>query len=427
VREEPLHGLSGRPPDPWNICIDSSDINYGTYFCNYCGIYHDEATRSREHIIPEALLNKNYVLPNVCRFLNNYMSHAFEKDVIASEPMREIMLRVSPKSTHILVGDAVLPDGRRFNRWIRQGTQVLGNIPRTKTVSTVPIRVKKRSGEFLDYDIDLPFELISELDGAHHLLKVERTRKKAKESVGRILTYLQECSINPGTNPGLQHFLEEHDATFPSPREVLLTEELARRTEEKFDDVKVEFTVDTEKWLKFYIKMAWTHARKTLGRSLLNNDLANWLFSYLTHEYVTGNPCDQLKSLLREAVSIGGQDYYFWRHRPDETLDRVRQLPDSVRELCEPAAVRRLENLKTALTIATFGVKVDADFFNTTDCRFHSLRFVEIPIGIRENPQEQTGLGTACRIELFGGLYYSTVIVADSVIHDDEHKVVIQF
>lgn len=67
-----------------------------TFDCVYCNHSHPTSAKSDEHIIPRALLNKNYVLQGVCARTNHYFSHAFEKRVLHLPVVEELLLMFEP-------------------------------------------------------------------------------------------------------------------------------------------------------------------------------------------------------------------------------------------------------------------------------------------------------------------------------------------
>jgi hypothetical protein len=95
----------------------------------------------------------------------------------------------------------------------------------------------------------------------------------------------------------------------------------------------------------------------------------------------------------------------------------------------EPVALQRLDNLRLALSLAKVGFiqPDDKTWDDMSKLRTHRLEFVAFPIADRGNPTEETGLGTACNIELFGGIFSGRVVIADRIIHSDSRPIRIDF
>lgn len=392
------------------------------YYCIYCHSEHSDNTRSKEHIIPEVLHNKNYCLSNVCRRLNNYMANSFEKQVVKSQPITHIDLRMFPMPNKVHAGtERSESTGQEYVHWIENGKGIRSSKPRFEMISQFPILLHRRNGTEVRFDLKLPFEVRVLVASGDRLTPRAQMEPEANE---KIRNYLKEFGDDPSINTELQAFLQQNDAQLPSFDSVILHGVRTPIT----DDVPYQQTVsiDQEKWLKFYMKIAWTYAARVLESSVLDNPVANWILWYITTGDVPEASAMSSPDLFNP-VEIEGKSYFFWRDEPTRSLQRVTELSNDARPLLEPIAEERIKSLAKATNHAyTVFKPVDDDILShLNEYQYHSLEFVENVIFNKD--LFSYSLPCTCKIALFGGIFEGYVHLSNRRISPNVPPLTLKF
>jgi len=403
------------------------------YICNYCNIEHEDDTKSEEHIIPKSLLNKTFVLKNVCKRTNNLIAHAVEKKILESDLVREILLRIEPHRKDVFVGKIVTETGEKHDRWINnKGQQILADRPRYERKSSITISVKKRTGELIDFDLKLPFDMITGGYASNNFWDKTDPAKKAKESVKQLQDYLDKCLKTPETNQELKAFLEENNAELRE-KEIVLIEEKLLAQEKLFDNLEINLKQDQEIWAMFFLKIAWTYSCRQLGREALKNNLSESILNFFSKNYLLINGdlnTTPLKKILRGPTTIKNENYYFWEYSIEKTQDFFEKFPESLKAEFKPVLEARIRGFEISKSLMFYGIKKDFSNINCLDktLRKHRIKFIAMDISYpNEDSSNQKKQATGCEIELFGGIIYAQILISESVIHTEELSIEICF
>ena len=143
-----------------------SDRGMRSRRCNYCGIDHPVGELSDEHIIPRFLLNESYVLPDVCKRVNNFIACSFETPVRQDGPLRNVVVYFDPaaRGKRIHMGQVETDDGGTADVWFEDGREHL--VPRPTYLETDELRVsaERPDGSVVSTLTRVPFKFVV---GAH--------------------------------------------------------------------------------------------------------------------------------------------------------------------------------------------------------------------------------------------------------------------
>jgi|GEM_PF-4705409 len=365
-------------------------------------------TRSEEHIIPEALGNKKHTLPNVCRRLNNYMACSFETHVITTPAMKHALLLVEPRpKKNIYLGTAKTARGTTEHRWLVQGQEILSSLPEYEETSEVIVSTTDNSGKSVELKIELPFKVLKYAkSGPASDLKAERRIRKEREDLSR---YFKELVANPQINPRFNKLLQENNARLGDLRSVEATTKPGQELRGVVKDLlPLEHPLNEESWAKFFMKIAWTHAHKTLGPLTLQNPIGNKILSYILSGHFQPPELAQRTPELFRSATVDGETLYFWSRHPRESLTVAEQLttPD-LQYYLVPAARRRIQSLNEHVSLLKIKTPVLPNL-NTADIepfKRHTLKLLDIQVDNQPHG--------ACHIMLFGDLFEAIVLISD--------------
>lgn len=387
------------------------------YDCNYCGVEHAIATRSREHIVPEKLLNSSLILPDVCAFWNNFFARAFETAVCDSDFVSEILLELTPPSERprkaIKLGTVQTARQTTEDIWLVGGEHTLRPKLARHPTNILPIQAFDDQGLPHAIDIELPFNITAGGTGDEH--EMARFRSRIAEERQRILAYLQRLARDPAQDPTLAGQLRARGLHLREPKSVEVEENIVDRVPggPVSDLVPREYALDAVPWVKFYMKIAWCFACKTLGRDVLLALGGGIVLAYLRSDLVPTELVDEVRRVdgpsadkLFRSASLGGQQTWIWRENAAATETALQLLPASVSSLVTPIATLRLAGERNLAAWAILG-SATLERPLGPQHRVHSLRLRTELLG------DQAVV--ACDVSLFGGLLSATVQLTPSV------------
>jgi hypothetical protein len=136
------------------------------------------------------------------------MAHAFEKRVLRSAMMQELLLLFSPPKQPVFRGPVTADSRNVYSRWILpSGQEELANLPSYQETDRVAVPIELPDGSQISFELQLPFGLRSSASGPPRLL-ADRHRRIVKDR-DRLLSYLSNLVADPTQNTGLAQFLEE--------------------------------------------------------------------------------------------------------------------------------------------------------------------------------------------------------------------------
>lgn len=375
------------------------------FHCVYCNRLHPMDYNTDEHIVPEGLYNKNYVLLNACSFINNYMAHSFENRVMKSPPVEEIKLMIRPPKKPIHRRKIPISLGFEVAQTIfPSGECNVVQLPQYISSDIIDIAVKASSGESVYHKLKLPFPIIN-ITGSPRFINPDRAFKKFEQV---LLSYLKSLSENPSLDPVFENFLKENGATFDSkefkiaaketknPQIIIPPEELA-----------IKSNIDDEALYKLFFKIAWTHGAKQLGRNALSNPIAEWIFSYITSGHIKSKKLIRnYPDLCSNSIAIENQEYFFWKYGINETLDWIeKNTEEGNRNYIMHHHIDRVQQFNIASQFIKVSNPIDL-IDNTLRARSKEFSFHEL--GLKTLHVQGTPI-TVCSIKLFGGILTATV------------------
>jgi len=381
-----------------------------SYLCPYCGLEHDEDTASNEHIVPEALFNKNYVLKPVCKMWNHFMSFSFEQDMLRSKMFRELRLVFQKPTGSKRVGEVTDVSGQKYERYFENGREILKKKPSLESENTLTIRALARDGRVLEFELVLPFEIHRRVTGSTEMIRREKLNAKVAEQLESALDYVRSLADDASKRPSeLADFLRANEAEMLRPKRGHIDFEWTERPAELVESLADErFAIDDEKARKFFLKIAWTHACKQLGRSALNGPFATFILEYIRSGWVREVHA-RLAPALFDQRTIEGHDFFLWSDSPVVSAEKCDALTRATREEIEPQALKRLSQFHNVRNLISFA-PVTLDFDHSRD--YPELRYHELEL---RHDSIRGVEGLCCRIALFGGTCSALVLLATEV------------
>jgi hypothetical protein len=385
----------------------------GVFACVYCGHAHTRDSMTDEHVIPRALLNRNYVLRGACRRLNNYFSHAFEKRALQLPVVRELLLLFDPPRRPVFRGDVAAPDGRTFQRWVLpRGRMEIGELPTYTQTNKATVEIELPTGTRQPIEITLPFSMTASVTGLDRLLN-DRARITERDRQ-RLHEYLVELAKNPQANEDLSRALAATGGRFPPPRAVEVRESrLASAPPVQPESLTQELAGDDELLTKLFFKIAWTHAAKQLGRPALANRTSQWILEYLTTGHVIDSRIVKLApDLFTVPVEIDGRPYAFWK----SDLRTSARAILAIEQRAERATLERLFDYRAKrfqfgqqfIRVEHIPSIDDEVRTQVAERRYHELELTTVEAG--------AGKATVCHVRLFGGSLKAMVQLSEEPV-----------
>jgi hypothetical protein len=380
------------------------------FTCLYCDCEHPDGDESDEHIIPEALFNRRYVLGPVCKKWNNFMSFSFEQDMLRSKMFRELRLVVDRPGGRKRVGEVTDVNGQQYERYFEYGREILKRKPVGQSANTIIVKARTEDGRVLDFELAVPFEVFRQIAGSTDMIKTEKITAKFDAELQRVLRYLTELADDPGSHPAdLAQFLAGHDAKLLRPKGGKVEHEWTDTPAVLVDNLAPEsFTVDHEHARKFFMKIAWTHACKQLGRHALNGPFARFMIEYVRSGWVVPAKAAFAPDLFDRRM-IDGTDMFLWAHPPAMSETVCAALDEDAKRELWPLARERLAQFHTAGNLISF-LPVVLNFDHRLDYPEVRLHDLELRSGSVRGVD-----GLSCRISLFGGTCVATVLLSTEV------------
>jgi len=126
------------------------------FFCNYCMLEHDDPFASKEHIVPEKLLNSSHTLPNVCNTINRFMALSFEQVFNADPFVGDVLFHFSPPLDQEKLryhGTVTTKRGTIEHRYSQNGKEFLADQPSYQFETQIPINVKTKDGKEVTFHV----------------------------------------------------------------------------------------------------------------------------------------------------------------------------------------------------------------------------------------------------------------------------------
>jgi len=393
----------------------AEDGTFDTFNCVYCGHVHPRDWYTVEHIIPQSLNNKNYVLNAACRRINNFMAHSFEKRIMQFELIKEILFLVNPPRKPVFRDNLETSLGVNITRWVLPSGKVeFAELPKYSETNYIQLSVKGRSGENFPYSLKLPFLIKSGVSGIPRM--IASRHRHSEDGRQQITKYLTELSENPSIDKDFEKFLQEIGGTFTF-KEVSVVETASQGTPIALpSELAKTMVIDNETLFKLFLKIAWTHAVRQFGIELLSGPIAKWILDYLATGYIEDNELIRsCPALFTNPVKIEDEEYVFWKYGLDETLSFIMQVPD---ELDRSDLLRyhkfRYQQFESASRLISFNAipKIDDELrARRNELCYHNLSLKTIEVSGR--------LITACCINLFGKLFEVKVQLSDEPITEN--------
>lgn len=387
-----------------------------TFICSYCNQSHPIEWKTNEHIIPKALKNENYVLPNACRKLNNYMSHSFEKKVLQFGIIKLILLLIDPPTNPTYFTEVQTDLDRKVHGYILPSRQLeLTEHPTYLEKNTIELLINGNDGETHPFNLILPFYYKGGITGIPRMV-VERNRVIEQEK-NKINKYLKELSENPEINKPFNEFLQKIKGEYIFEPLNIKENELPANPPIEFPKPIVQsIAVDNESLFKLFLKIAWTHANKQFGAEKLSNSITNEILQYLT----TGHILDydlikEVPELFTKPIKIENEDYVFWKYGLDETIEKIDQVSNRIdTDNLRGYHIERFQQFDSIqqLVIFNYVKRFDPEFMKT----IHEYRFHNISLRTEEFAGQYT---TVCHMQLFGGIFDVMVKLSESPLMDN--------
>lgn len=407
--------FDGMPEARCNMTWGMSDLRESTthagsrFNCNYCGYPHPSTEFSREHVVPQALLNKNYVLNDTCGFVNNYFANAFETSARHVEVIKELLLLFDPSKKPVFRGPATSSSGTEMTRWVVNGRSELYGPTSQQLGRECNIKITLPSGERVPFTLQLPFEIIKRATGP--LWSHERRVASDKK---RVEAYLRELVENPDLDTRLARELRTTGGKFErSTKGVMLEPQASSKgLPETF---RVNLPGDDELLTKLFYKIAWCYAVKTLGRQLvMAQPFASGMFRFLMSEHIADvRFVDAFPKLFSNPRSIQGAPYHFWRYDLETTEREISKFSAHPHfyALMRLYDYRRMKAQFVRSYIRFDNIPIDDEFLDTLGAR----RFHRLSLKTENNNSISY---TTCDVSLFGGALSATVPIAEEILCD---------
>jgi hypothetical protein len=381
------------------------------FLCNYCGVPHDDAAHAVEHIIPEVLLNGALKLTGTCRRWNNFFARSFESPVCADDFMRELLLMFVPERAagkEMYLGEVNTNRGTTEHRYFKNGREELRDRPTKRAARQISISAFDAAGREHPLEISLPFDIVVGATGDSRFL--EKQLRNATNQVEAVKQYLTGLSRDPSIDPALHAELQERGLSLRPPKSVSL--DAARRPigpEQVIDDIlPKEFPLNAERWVKFYLKIAWCFACARVGRQKLSElgglsvleHLQSGALDPMLVAAVTGANSQLAAALFRDAI-IDGETTWLWRSDiPTATasIQSEATLQEKLRLELERTHRGRAASHARAAPLVKFRFE-PLDGGMTEEAR-REHRFHELVLVVDSAPG---GLVLCCWVNLFGG------------------------
>ena len=382
-----------------------------TFYCNYCSVHHPNNWNSDEHIIPEALKNRNYVLKNTCKRLNHYMSFLYETKAFSLDIVKEVLLIAEPPQKPVYRGKVENSLGKNIFPYIQpSGKMTIVEHPTFTITNSIELNVKGADGENYKYDLVLPFSFKNSISGPREMLDPNKT---SQAELAKVSEYLRTLSKDVSINPGFETFLERIGATFNYGDCRVEIAEVAPSEEILFLKIKQYFNSDNEVLFRLFLKIAWTYAVKAIGLENLQNPIANSIIYYLKSGHFLDFDLVQKAPDFFKKAKIVGKEYIFWKHGLDDTLLKIQDVEDKQlsSDLFEAYYHRRMQFDFARACLIGFSVteELDDDFReNNSNLKTHSLE-------LKNLISNDTAI-TVCHIKLFGGFFDATVQISGGAI-----------
>jgi hypothetical protein len=381
------------------------------YICNYCGIEHDNATRSIEHIVPEKLLNSSLVLPNVCRFRNNLYARAFETAVTSSKFMGEVLLEFMPVKQRpriVHLGEVETERRTKEHLWLVNGEHRLRDLPTRATTTVLQIQAFDEFGNSHSIEVELPFAITSRVTGDEHA--VGEFRRKVEKERRKVFDYFTQLAVDPTKNAPLFVELEARGLHLRPPKEVAFEEASAQKCAggPVSDILPTLHSIERLPWTKFYMKIAWCFACLQIGRSALQqlggDAILDFLVSDVVPERLVGLVTTDYKltEYLFRKASIDGQLVWLWRadgREAGQLANRVQLPEDLVQALDERQRTEAF--LTNYIHFKQPGALDRAAGVPGPQHRHHRIT---LRVDVRDS-----GAALVCDVSLFGGILEATI------------------
>jgi hypothetical protein len=243
------------------------------YHCAYCNELHDDATMAIEHIVPRVLLNDKLVLPDTCRWWNNFFARSFEGTVTTSEYITDLLRAFDPnarKGGPWYLGTVETHRGTTEHRWLKNGVEFLGPAPSNRVdTHDLPVVLRDASGREIRVEIPIPFPVTTQAQGPSD--RLEKIRTRAEANWGRAEEYIAELVADPSKNPAFAKVIAASGISLDSGATVGRTVATipAGPPQVVADILPKRYPIVHELWSKFYLKIGWCFAAKKLGASAL--------------------------------------------------------------------------------------------------------------------------------------------------------------
>lgn len=390
-----------------------------TFHCLYCQISHLSELRAEEHIIPKALFNKNYILTDTCRKVNNYMAHSFEKRVLQLEPIKELLLLFGPPANPVHRGQVNTSFDKEVHRYILpSGKDELVEHPKYSSIDSIGIPITIESGEILMYNLKLPFSVVNEMTSIPRM--AENRSKYYEREKSLISGYLKDISENPGLDKNFEGYLKKVKGKFTF-KGINVIEEKREGIETQLKEAPTQtFQMDLEILFKLFLKIAWGHGAKCFDLSWPTSHLARWIISYLSSGSIDDKELlNKYPHLFTESVSIEKENYSFWKFDMSESFSIIQKIPDRKhkKKLIDLHNLRFNQfRLASQLISYTDRVGIDETYRLQKDImRYHELIITNMVVHNKEV--------AVCIIRLFGEVFEVVVQIANDAIAIEKESV----
>lgn len=377
-----------------------------TFFCNYCRLFHPIDWRSEEHIIPKSLNNKNHVLKNSCKRVNNFFVKSFENQFKELSLIEETLLTITPPREHTY-RDRMLVDGNiETMRFITPTGEyeLIEEVKYSMGNQINLINLKNKDGESFDFKLTLPFEIIIGITGVDRVIK----KKKVYSQTNEVEKYLQQLSLNSEINPEFHNFLKKIDGTFSS-KEVKFEEIRLPPQESKIiPNLQYKYELDDLLVIKMFFKIAWTHSCLKLGIDNLSNPISNWILRYLISDYIFDNELPNSYNDLFHTIILEEKEYKIRKYNLDKTKSIIETIES--KEI-KNDFVRYYNYISQQLIyskqLISFSIFRNDGTMEEMQERLRTSRFHVISLIIVDNQ-------TLCNVKLFGGFLEANILISET-------------
>jgi hypothetical protein len=326
-----------------------------------------------------------------------------------------------PTNGELFVGTAQRPSGKTYKRFLGKDGFLLYPDQVAVNSDRFVLNIPTLDGATVAVTIKLPFERLEEVSGATKRIPIDRLEKRIELQRREIEEYLQRLLATPSIDPDFAAALSglNCDLMGLGPPEISVRGTSTTSEVEAITDASdVDVGAPTEALAMLLGKIAWTHACKALGPTVIHDGAGAELFLCLCSTHVliddeAGLLGEKQKIVSRLDANVPDGDtsrretFYVWSADSKRASDEVAQAgwPDHIRIQFEAELLRRrgvFLELSRFVWVDSIPETTQAEVIKAP--RWHELQFLvgaEAPNG-----------GTAVAVRLFGGVVSGRVTVS---------------